>query len=264
MGAMLVDTHCHLDAAEFDADRDAVVERAVAGGVARIVVPAVDAAGFGRVRALADRYPSVRYALGIHPMFVGHAADDDLDVLRDAVATAVGDPRFVGIGEIGLDHFVPGLDRGRQERFLAAQLRIACDFDLPVILHVRRAQDAVLKQLRRFAPRAGVAHAFNGSVQQADAFVGLGCALGFGGAMTFERALQIRRLALALPIEAIVLETDAPDIAPSWRRKVRNEPGELPRIASVLAGLRGMGEDAVVAATSLNARRVLPALDLPT
>ncbi|HYF59786.1 MAG TPA: TatD family hydrolase [Burkholderiaceae bacterium] len=255
---MLIDTHCHLDAAEFDADRDAVVGAAIAAGVARIVVPAVEIGNFGAVRSLAARHEGVRYALGIHPLFVDRASDDDLARLRAEVEASLDDPRFVGVGEIGLDHFVPGLDRARQERFLAEQIRVARDFDLPVILHVRRAQDGVLKQLRRFRPRGGIAHAFNGSLQQADAFVGLGCALGFGGAMTFGRALQIRRLAQAMPLEAIVLETDAPDIAPAWIRDGRNEPAELPRIAAELAALRGIALDEAVAATGANARRVLP------
>lgn len=257
---MLVDTHCHLDAAEFDVDRDDVVERAVAGGVERIVVPAVGAFDFDAVAGLAARHACVRYALGIHPMYVDRAADADLEVLRGAVAVAVGDPCFVGVGEIGLDHFVPGLDRGRMERFFVEQLRMAVDFGLPVILHVRRSQDAVLKQLRRLRPVGGIAHAFNGSAQQAAMFVGLGFALGFGGAMTYPRALQIRRLATAVPIESVVLETDAPDIAPEWRWRQRNEPGELPRIAAVFAALRGLSLEEAVALTGTNARRVLPAL----
>jgi TatD DNase family protein len=260
---MPIDTHCHLDAAEFDADRDAVIERAQVAGVATIVVPAVDRASFDSVRALASRCPAVRYALGIHPMCVDRADDGDLDALRAAVRGALDDPRFVGIGEIGLDHFVPGLDRGRQQRFLAAQLAIAREFELPVILHVRRAQDEVAAQLRRMPPTGGIAHAFNGSLQQARAFVALGLALGFGGAMTHERALRIRRLAAELPIEAIVLETDAPDIAPAWLRGGRNEPGELAGIAATLAALRGIDLGTLLAATDANARRVLPRLAAP-
>jgi TatD DNase family protein len=257
---MLVDTHCHLDAAEFDADRDALVRAAGEAGVALIVVPSVDAGGFQRVRALAVRHPSCRYALGVHPMYVDRAADEDLARLRGAVEAALEDPRFVGIGEIGLDHYVPGLDRQRQERFFVEQLRLAREFQLPVILHVRRAQDAVLKQLRRAGTRGGVAHAFNGSAQQARAYLELGFALGVGGAMTFDRALQIRRLVAALPGEAFVLETDAPDIPPSWRAGARNTPVELPAIARVVAQLRGESEAAAAAATTANALRVLPAL----
>jgi len=258
---MLIDTHCHLDAAEFDPDRDAVLERATAAGVGAIVVPAESAPTFGAVRALAARHRRIYYALGIHPLYVDRADDADLERLRAAVVQAVDDPRFVGIGEIGLDHFVPGLNRERQARFLAAQLRIARDFDLPVILHVRRAQDAVLAQLRRLRPRGGIAHAFNGSRQQAQAFIDLGCLLGFGGAMTFSRSLQIRRLASGLPLQVCVLETDAPDIAPAWLAPGRNEPGELAGIAGAFAALRECTVDEVAAATAANARRVLHRLD---
>ena len=257
---MLIDTHCHLDAAEFESDRDDVVDAALASGVACIVVPAVGAFNFATVAALAVRHRCVRYALGIHPLHVEQADDAELIALREAVGRSIDDPRLVGIGEIGLDHFVPGLDRTKQERFFVEQLRIARDFDLPVIMHVRRAQDSVLKHLRRLRPRSGIAHAFNGSVQQASTFIDLGCVLGFGGAMTFTRALQIRRLAAAFPSNAYVLETDAPDIAPSWIDHQRNAPQQMPAIAQVFAGLRGESIEAVLAATGANAIRVLPRL----
>ena len=257
---MLVDTHCHLDAQEFAADRDAVVARAGAAGVRTIVVPSVDVPGFDAVRGLADRYEGVRYALGIHPMRVEQADPDALETLRAALRASIGDPRLVAVGEIGLDHFVPGLDRGIQERFFVAQLRCAREFGLPVILHVRRAQDTVLKHLRRERPPGGIAHAFNGSVQQAQAFTALGFVLGFGGAMSFERALQIRRLAGTLPLSDCVLETDAPDIAPAWLGRARNEPAELSGIARVFGQLRGLSVEAVAAATGENAARVLTRL----
>ena len=266
---MWIDSHCHLDAPEFDADRGAVLARARAAGVAQIVLPAVARSNFDTVRDLAHAHGLV-YALGIHPMAVDRAADDDLAQLRDALAERRGDPRLVAIGEIGLDHFVPGLDRARQERFYAAQLALARTFELPVILHVRRSADTLLKHLRATPVRGGIAHAFNGSEQQALAFVALGFKLGFGGAMTFERALQLRRLAATLPMSAIVLETDAPDIPPQWLYRSaaeraagavsRNEPGELPRIAQTLAALRGMPLDEVAAATSANVRAALPGL----
>ncbi|MCS6766216.1 MAG: TatD family hydrolase [Candidatus Protistobacter heckmanni] len=260
---MWIDSHCHLDAAEFDADRAGVAEEARTAGVSGIVIPAVARGNFSVVAELARGTPGGAYALGIHPLYIDAAREDDLAALRAAVAAAVDDPRFVGIGEIGLDYFVPGLDPVRQEFFYVEQLKIAKEFDLPVILHVRRSQDALLKQLRRIRVR-GIAHAFNGSRQQAGAFVELGFKLGFGGAMTFEPALRIRALARELPLEALVLETDAPDIAPSWLgtpgERKRNTPGQLPRIGAELAALRGIEVDAAALATSRNVREALPRL----
>ncbi|HEU4621686.1 MAG TPA: TatD family hydrolase [Burkholderiaceae bacterium] len=259
---MWIDTHCHLDASEFDADRANVAAQALANGVRAIVIPAVGRDNFSTVRTLAHAIPGGVYALGIHPMYVAHALDDDLVVLRDAVRLAINDPRFIGIGEIGLDFFDPAAIAvaDRQERFYETQLRIAVEFDLPVILHVRRSQDRVLRQLRRMRPRGGFAHAFNGSQQQADAFVALNFKLGIGGAMTFERALQIRRLALHMPLEHLVLETDAPDIPPAWIRPGRNSPAELPAIGYALAALRGLEPEQVARVTTANAYAVLPKL----
>ena len=263
-----IDTHCHLDAPEFDTDRAHVVARSLAAGVTQIVLPAVEVANFAAVRALAHEH-GFAYALGIHPLYVDRADDADLDRLRDALARHRDDPRLVAVGEIGLDHFVPGLDRDRQARFYAAQLMLAREFALPVLLHVRRSADDLLKHLRRIVVPGGIAHAFNGSEQQALAFTGLGFKLGFGGAMTFERALQIRRLAQTLPETALVLETDAPDIPPQWLYRSaearargeatgRNEPAELPRIAATLAGLRGWSIEHTAAITGANAVAALP------
>jgi TatD DNase family protein len=269
MRAMWIDTHCHLDAPEFAADRAAVVARAAAANVAMLVLPAVEVAHFDEVRRLAHAHDLV-YALGIHPLYVDRAAEADLDRLAVALAAHRDDPRLVAVGEIGLDHFVPGLDRDRQERFYAAQLGLARDAGLPVILHVRRSADTLLKHLRRTRVPGGIAHAFNGSVQQAQGFVELGFRLGFGGALTFERALQIRRLARDLPLDSIVLETDAPDIPPQWLYRTaeeraagastRNEPAELPRIAAELARLRGIAPNELAAATRANAIAALPRL----
>jgi len=266
---MWIDTHCHLDAPEFDLDRDAIVARARAAGVSRLVLPAVARENFETVRQLAHAHGHA-YALGIHPLCVDRADDDDLRHLADMLAEHRDDPRLVAVGEIGLDHFVPAADPARQERYYAAQLQLARRHQLPVLLHVRRSADTLLKHLRRLDGVRGIAHAFNGSDQQALAFVALGFKLGFGGTLTFERALQIRRLAASLPLEAIVTETDAPDIAPSWlyRTKaereagltMRNEPAELPRIGAVLAQLRGLAPQALARATTDNAHAVLPRL----
>jgi len=263
---MLIDTHCHLDAPEFDADRAHVVAEAAARGVKTIVIPAVARANFDAVRDLAHALPQGAYALGIHPLAVAQAREEDLADLDARLAQARHDPRLVAIGEIGLDFFVPQLThvplRARQEFFYTAQLDLAVRHGLPVLLHVRRAQDALLKQLRRKPQIGGIAHAFNGSFQQAEQFIALGFALGVGGAMTYARALQLRRLAAQLPLESLVLETDAPDIPPAWLvRPARNTPAQLARIAGELASLRGMDVARLAAACAQNARRVLPRLD---
>ena len=265
-----IDTHCHLDAAEFEADRDAVVARARAAGVGMQVLPAVAASNFDAVRTLAHRH-GLAYALGIHPLCTGSAQDEDLDRLAEALARHRDDPRLVAVGEIGLDHFVPGLDPLRQERFYTGQLKLARDAGLPVILHVRRSADGLLKGLRRIETAGGIAHAFNASDAQAAQFIERGFRLGFGGAMTFERALQIRRLAASVPAHVPVLETDAPDIPPHWLYRTaaeraaggataRNEPAELPRVARTLAELRGWTQAQAARQTSANALAALPRL----
>lgn len=251
----LVDSHCHLDAAEFDADRDSIVEQAQKAGVAKIVVPAIGRASFDRVLALAERYSCCVPALGIHPLFAEQALLEDLDVLREKLQNT----RPVAVGEIGLDFFVEGLDRGKQEYYFAQQLKLAQEFDLPVILHVRRSVDQILKHLRRIKVRGGIAHAFNGSRQQADIFIKLGFKLGFGGAMTWPRALHLQELAMTLPFESIVLETDAPDIPPAWiGRDGRNSPEQLPAIAGDLARLRKVSLEEVIEKTTQNVHEVLP------
>lgn len=251
---MLIDSHCHLDAAEFDADRDAVQAAALAAGVGRIVVPGVAVDGFEKLKTSVARYPGCFAAYGIHPLYVMQAADADLEVLRRWLQTE----KPVAVGEIGLDFYVPGIDPARQELFFVEQLKLAREFDLPVILHVRRAVDQVLKQLRRIRVSGGIAHAFNGSRQQADEFIKLGFKLGFGGAMTYAGSTRIRALAATLPLDSIVLETDAPDMAPAWLNGGRNSPAELPRIAAVLAELRGLPVPEIAERTSANALAALP------
>ena len=272
-----IDTHCHLDAAEFRADAPAVRARARQAGVGRLVIPGVAVNNFQAVRELAHQNGDV-YALGIHPLYVAQSVDADLAALDAELTLRLDDPRLVAVGEIGLDFFVPELQlsplREKQEMFYRAQLLLARRHGLPVILHVRRSADRLLKHLRELAPPGGwhgIAHAFNGSAQQAQAFIDLGLKLGFGGAMSFEAARQIRQLATELPLQALVLETDAPDIPPQWLYQSaqaraagavqgRNEPAELPRIAQVLAGLRGMPIEALARACTANALAALPRL----
>ena len=251
----LIDTHCHLDAAEFAADRDDVHRRALDAGVAIQIVPSVTRDNFAAVEAACRRYPGCLPAWGMHPMYIhvhqeSHLAD---------LCARIESWRPVAIGEIGLDLFAPGLDYATQEHFYVEQLKIARDHDLPVLLHCRRANDQILKQLRRFKLKGGIAHAFSGSRQQADAYLKLGFKLGFGGAFTWTRATNLRALARELPLQAIVLETDSPDIPPAWlgMENRRNEPAELARIAACLAEIRGVALDEVVEQTSANARAVL-------
>lgn len=279
-----IDTHCHLDAQEFAADRSAMRARAAANGVAHCVIPAVHVEAFDAVRKLAHAQGD-SYALGIHPLFVAQARDTDLAALDAHLTRYQNDPRLVAVGEIGLDFFVPELCvsplRERQEYFYLEQLKLARKHALPVILHVRRSVDQLLKGLRAVARQRpsvgadsdwnGIAHAFNGSVQQANTFISMGLKLGFGGALTYDRAQQLRRLATSLPLESIVLETDAPDMPPHWLYKTaqqrdegesqgRNEPGELVRIGTELAALRGISAEDLAAASTRNAMAALPRL----
>lgn len=268
-----IDTHCHLDAPEFRPDALAVRARAAINNVAHCILPAVGVSNFEVVRAMAYvNHDS--YALGIHPLYVKNALDDDLNVLDQQLQLHRNDPRLVAVGEIGLDFFEPQWCvsplRERQTFFYREQLKLAQKYQLPVILHVRRSADQLLKGLREIGG-SGIAHAFNGSLQQAQAFTQRGFKLGFGGAVTYERALQLRRLAQALPLDALVLETDAPDIPPHWLYQTaaqrasgqpqgRNEPAELPRIGAVVAALRGLEASALAVATTRNACAALPKL----
>ncbi|MBK7422877.1 MAG: TatD family hydrolase [Propionivibrio sp.] len=258
---MLIDSHCHLDAREFDADRDAVIVAAHAAGVSGIVIPSVEKNNFSAVRDCCRRYPGCFPAYGIHPLYLDRASEDDFSTLREWLRKeSIGAFPPLALGEIGLDYFVPGFDAARQEHFFIEQLKIAREFDLPVLLHVRRSLDQVLKCLRRIGVRGGIAHAFNGSHQQADEFIRLGFRLGFGGAMTYPGSTRIRKLASTLPINAIVLETDAPDMAPCWLAGERNTPAEVARIARTFSELRGLSLAEALAATSAN---VLEILNLP-
>ncbi len=284
-----IDTHCHLDAPEFNDSTDlnspltgelraSLRNYAAIKNVSKCVYPAVHPFNFQAVRELALAHGD-GYALGIHPLYVKDASEDDLMLLDAELALRLEDPRLVAVGEIGLDFFVPELCvsplREKQIHFYREQLKLAKKYDLPVVVHVRKSADVLLKGLRDVAaqnyPWRGIIHAFNGSDSQAAAFIKLGFKLGFGGAMTFDRALQLRHLATNLPLQAIVLETDAPDMPPHWLYKTavqraagepqgRNEPAQLPRIAQVLADLRGISLEDVSRAVWENSLNALPKL----
>lgn len=254
---MLVDSHCHLDASEFDPDRTAVIERARAAGVQAQVVPAVTAASWPKLREVCQQAPGLYPAYGLHPMFLAEHRPGHLDQLRDWIERE----RPCAIGECGLDFFVDGLDAQAQQDYFIGQLKLARDFDLPVIVHARRAVDAVIAAIRRIGGLRGVVHSFPGSPEQAAQLDKLGFLLGLGGPLTYERAQRLQRLVREMPLQQLLLETDAPDQPDAGIRGQRNEPARLSVIARHVAALRGTDVETVARATSENARRLfaLPA-----
>lgn len=249
----LIDTHCHLDVEAFDADRAAVLERCRSAGIRQIVVPAIHAAGWGKLLQLCRKEVGLYPALGLHPVYIESHQESDLHALEEKLH--VENP--VAVGEIGLDFFITDLDREQQQKFFEAQLQLARDAGLPVLLHVRKAHDQVLAALRRARVKGGIAHAFNGSPQQAQQYLDLGFKLGFGGTLTYQRSNKIRQLAQTLPIEAIVLETDAPDMVVSQHRGERNSPEYLTHVLSALAEVRQMDPAILAQQTKTNACEVL-------
>lgn len=249
---MLVDSHSHLDAAAFDGDRDAVIARARAAGVSRQVLPAVDAASWPRLRDVCARGPSLFAAYGLHPMYLHAHRDQHLAELREWIERE----RPVAVGECGLDYFVEGLDREAQSRFFDGQLRLAREFELPVIVHARRAVDAVIAAIRRIGGLRGVVHSFPGSMEQAQQLSQAGFLLGLGGPVTYERANRLRALAATMPLEWLLLETDSPDQPDRGIRGQRNEPARLTQVLDTIAALRNADPDDIAHATSANAERL--------
>ncbi len=249
----LIDTHCHLDARAFDADREQVIANARRGGVRDFIVPAIDAAGWAGLLDLCRTHTDCHPALGLHPVFLDRHQGEHLDNLERALERE----RPLAVGEIGLDFFHSELDHGRQRTLLEGQLALAAHFHLPVLLHVRKAHEEVLRALRQADVPGGIIHAFNGSLQQAHRYLELGFKLGFGGMLTFERSRRLRELARALPPDALVLETDAPDMTVAAHRGDRNSPEYLPDCLNALAVVRGESPEAMANLTTDNARRVL-------
>jgi TatD DNase family protein len=254
---MLVDSHCHLDAAEFDADRAQVVARALAAGVSRQLVPAVDAAGWPKLREVCAQSPGLFPAYGLHPMYLDRHLPEHLAELRGWIERE----RPHAIGECGLDYFVEGLDHDAQAGYFEGQLRLAREFDLPVIVHARRAVDAVIAAIRKVDGLRGVVHSFSGSREQAEQLWKLGFLLGLGGPVTYDRARRLRELAASMPIEHLLLETDAPDQPDAGIRGQRNEPARLANVLACIAALRNQSPESIAAATTANAERLftLPA-----
>ena len=248
----LVDSHSHFDVAEFDGDRVDVHVRAMDAGVSRQVVPAIDAAGWPNLKQVCAQFPGLYPAYGLHPMYLDAHRKEHLDELRLWIERE----RPVAIGECGLDFFVEGLDAGTQHRYFDAQLQLAREFELPVIVHARRAVDAVITSIRRIGGLRGVIHSFPGSKQQAAQLHDLGFLLGIGGPVTYERANKLRRTVATVPLEQLLLETDSPDQPVAGSRGQRNEPANLVNVLDVVAELRGMTREDLAAATTANAERL--------
>lgn len=248
----LIDSHCHLDAPEFAADRDQALERARDAGVRIQVLPAISANTWPTLRALCIEHADLYPAYGLHPLYLDRHRAEHLDLLRDWLHRE----RPIAVGECGLDLWLEGLDQEAQLTYLLAQLRLARDFDLPVILHARKAYDQVAAALRRIGGLRGVVHSFAGSQVQAEQFWKLGFHLGIGGPVTYPRARRLRRLVATMPIERLLLETDSPDQPLCGRQGHRNEPAFLPQVLAVVARLREQAPEAVAHSTSLNARRL--------
>lgn len=251
----LVDTHCHIDMAAFDADRAVVLEHCQLAGISRIVVPGVMAKTWDKLLRVCHSSPGphLHPCFGLHPVYLQQHSAADIDTLAEKIEQH----RPIAVGEIGLDFFIEGLDRDRQQSLFDAQLAVAANAALPVLLHVRKSHDAVLKSLRKSRVRGGICHAFNGSLQQAEHYIDLEFKLGFGGMLTYDRSHKLQRLAKQLPIEAIVLETDAPDMTVASHHGQRNSPEYLPECLQALAEIRGEDIEHVATQTTANAEAVL-------
>lgn len=260
MSLQLIDSHCHFDEERFEPDRDAAYARARAAGVTAQIVPAVSAALWPQVQAVTAAYPGLYPAYGLHPMCL----DEHRPAHLGELAAWVERERPAAIGECGLDYYIPGLEPARQALFFTEQLRIARAYDLPIIVHARRAVDHVIKYVRRFPGVRGVVHSFSGSEQQAHRLLDLGFLLGFGGPLSYPRARRLQRLATILPLEGIVLETDAPYQPGFQHQGERNEPAFLPETLAVIAELRRQDPAEIARITTHNARMLFGLHPCPT
>lgn len=249
----LIDTHTHLDFPDFDTDRAELLARCRDLGVERLVVLGVHQANWQRLWDLAQAEDSLYAAFGLHPVYLDEHRSEHLGELHDWLARCAVHPKLCAVGEIGLDYFLEQLDRELQQLLFETQLKLAIEFELPALLHVRRAHAATIATLKRLKPaRGGIIHAFAGSYEEAREYLKLGFKLGLGGAPTWPQALRLRKVVAQLPLEAIVLETDAPDMAPAMHPNQRNSPEHLPDICTALAELRGISADELASASSRN------------
>ncbi|MCO8164101.1 TatD family hydrolase [Pseudomonas sp. 21LCFQ010] len=258
MSVQLIDTHTHLDFPEFDADRAAVLRHSLSLGVQRMVVLGVYQRNWQRLWELCLANPALYAAFGLHPVYLDEHRPQHLNELGDWLTRLKGHGQLCAVGEIGLDFFLPELDRQRQQALFEAQLGLAADVDLPVLLHVRRSHAEVIATLKRYKlKRSGIVHAFAGSIEQAREYIRLGYKLGLGGAATWPQALRMHRVLPQLPLDSLVLETDAPDMAPAMHAHQRNSPQHLPDICRALAELIGISAEQLAQASTANAMQIL-------
>jgi TatD DNase family protein len=248
----LTDSHAHIDDASFASDREQMFKRAAEAGVRHIVVPAIDRASWPGIASLCAEYAQAHPAYGMHPIYIDRHRLEHLDELRSWLKSQPA----VALGEIGLDYFLEELDVERQREYFQQQLRIARDFDLPVIVHARRAMDEVTSIMRRMGGLRGVVHSFAGSLQQAERLWDMGFYLGIGGPVTYERAQRLRHIVATMPVERLLLETDAPDQPGACHRGERNEPAHILEVLDVIAALRNESTQAIAQATTANAKQL--------
>jgi len=248
----LIDSHCHLDFPEYDNDRDELIESCKQQGITKFIVPGVSCATWPRLKKVTSKYSECYAAYGLHPYFIEEHQSSDISELEKVVKTY----HPIAIGEIGLDYYLKDLDKQKQQKIFHAQLALARDLNLPVILHVRKAHDDVLQALRKYKVNGGTAHAFNGSLQQAKQYIELGFKLGFGGALTFDNAKHLRKLVQDLPLDSIVLETDSPDMRPADYTSSRNTPLTILPVLDALTRLRSESKDQIAKQTNFNVEKV--------
>ncbi|MFQ6556996.1 TatD family hydrolase [Pseudomonas sp. Lb2C1-1] len=253
----LIDTHTHLDFPDFDADRPALLAESRALGVRQMVILGVYRDNWQRVWDLVQSDPDLHAALGLHPVYLDQHRPDDVAQLREWLSRLAGHRQLCAVGEIGLDYYIPTLDRERQQALFEAQLQLAVEFELPALIHVRRSHADVIATLKRMElKRAGIIHAFAGSFEEAREYIKLGFKLGLGGAATWPQALRMHRVLAKLPLDSVVLETDSPDMAPAMFPGQRNSPAHLPAICEALAGIMGISPERLAETSTTNARQL--------
>ena len=249
----IIDTHCHIDVAAFDPDRQQVIENCRALDINDLIVPAIQASDWPSLISICTQYQGLHLTLGLHPVFIEQHTAEDIDKLDDLINLY----QPVAIGEIGLDFYIKDTDKQEQIKYFEQQLSIAKDHRLPVVLHVRKAHDEVIRLLKKYKlDGGGTCHAFNGSLQQAKEYIKLNFKLGFGGTLTYDKASKIHKLAQEIPLDAIVMETDAPDMSGSRHKGQRNSPEYIIDAIDSLAKLKGIENSEVIRQTTENAKQI--------